>query len=454
MIYPLSSILAVAEAHCFYNEGVTYPPSPNAVEGILELAATREHAEDLTSWPLLHKKRLRDNTYRQSSYVSITGGGRGSQPLFFATDVKENRCQRAEYGKLMANSGLLNARDWVISMHSAGSLYRALDLVLECVESAGASALAAGNYMPMPDILQLFIKYKANVLAGDSSQVINLVNHLSALPKEEQRKINLDKIIYTSEVLTGSQRAHIRATLGDKVKICSMLASAESGPWAFSNPDLTGDRTTTSSDFVYDTRTMIVEILPDSVALEGDDAPATTPLPLADGETGMIVLTSLCRLRNPLVRYICGDVGSLHDLPENVKHLVAEEDRPYIRVLRLEGRDRRFSFDWEGEYIEFSNLAGIVEDPNYGILQWQAIIQNKPDDQEGLRPCLELRMLPSTTTRGNETLLNQMVDRIKVLIALAPWNKDRFIPVFLQNTDGFEKSKTGGKVIKFIDRVS
>lgn len=325
---------------------------------------------------------------------------------------------------------------------------------MECVESAGASALAAGCHMSMPDVLQLLIQYKVNVLAGYSSQVINLVNHLAALPQEERDKIHLDKIIYTSEVLTGSQRAHIRATLGDKIKICSMFASAESGPWALSNPDLTGDRTTASSDFVYDTRTMVVEIFPSSVALESEDATAATPAPLADGETGMIVLTSLCRLRNPLVRYVSGDVGSLHDLPEGVQHLVAEGDRPLIRVLRLEGRDRRFSFDWEGQYIEFSNLTRIVEDPSYGILQWQAIVQNKPDEKEGLRPSLEIRMLPSTATRGNEALLQGMIDRIKNLIALAPSNKHRFIPVFLENTDGFETSKTGGKVIKFINRVS
>lgn len=67
-----------------------------------------------------------ENTYRQSSYVSITGGGRGAQPLFFATDVDENRRQRAEFGKLIASTGMLNGRDWVVSMHSGGGLYRSV----------------------------------------------------------------------------------------------------------------------------------------------------------------------------------------------------------------------------------------------------------------------------------------------------------------------------------------
>lgn len=70
-----------------------------------------------------------ENTYRQSSYVSITGGGRGSQALFFATDVKENRRQREEYGNLMASAGLLNSRDWVVSMHTTGNLYRSVVIV-------------------------------------------------------------------------------------------------------------------------------------------------------------------------------------------------------------------------------------------------------------------------------------------------------------------------------------
>lgn len=309
--------------------------------------------------------------------------------------------------------------------------------------------------MPVPDVLQLLSQYQANVIAGDSSQIVNLVNHLSELPQEEREKIRLDKILYTSEVLTAAQRVHIRATLGEGVKICSLLASAETGPWAVSNPDLTGDRTTTSSDFVYDTRTMFVEVFPDAAALEPEDGAPATHQPLPDGETGILVLTSLARLRNPLVRYICGDVGSLHALSDSALQRIPEADRPYMRVLRLEGRDRRFSFDWEGEYIEYANLAAIVEQPDYGILQWQAIVQNKPDEQEGLRPSLELRMLPSAAARVNAAALHkEMVDRIKVLIAVEPWNEDRFIPVFLESLDGFEKSKTGGKVIKFIDRVS
>lgn len=65
-----------------------------------------------------------ENTYRESAYTSITGGGRGNQPLFFLTDVWENRRQRAQYGNLLALTGTLTTKDWVVSLHSTGNLYR------------------------------------------------------------------------------------------------------------------------------------------------------------------------------------------------------------------------------------------------------------------------------------------------------------------------------------------
>lgn len=65
---------------------------------------------------------------------------------------------------------------------------------------------------------------------------------------------------------------------------------------------------------------------------------------LPEGETGVIAQTVLTRLRNPVVQYITGDVGSLHPLNEKARPLISTSDLPYFRVLRLQGRDRRFSF--------------------------------------------------------------------------------------------------------------
>jgi hypothetical protein len=66
------------------------------------------------------------NAYRQSTYISITGGGGGGStaPLAFFTDIRENRAQRAACGDLMRRLGLMGERDCVLSMHASGKMYR------------------------------------------------------------------------------------------------------------------------------------------------------------------------------------------------------------------------------------------------------------------------------------------------------------------------------------------
>jgi len=64
------------------------------------------------------------NTFRQSVYASTTGGGTGSKPLFFATDVHENRRARAGFGRFIQNIGVIKNSDWVVTTHTAGELYR------------------------------------------------------------------------------------------------------------------------------------------------------------------------------------------------------------------------------------------------------------------------------------------------------------------------------------------
>lgn len=72
-----------------------------------------------------------DNTFRRGIYTSITGGGgTGKAPLFFATDVHENRAHRARFGAFLRSVGLVSDTDWVVTVHTAGDLYR---YVARCV---------------------------------------------------------------------------------------------------------------------------------------------------------------------------------------------------------------------------------------------------------------------------------------------------------------------------------
>ncbi|KAK1243183.1 hypothetical protein MKX07_003811 [Trichoderma sp. CBMAI-0711] len=457
--FQLSEVLAIAKVHPFYVDEIQYPPGQKSIEALREKAKNQTGTanDGLSSRPIIWKKDLYntiqrlvndtdpENTYRQSVYASITGGGFGSKPLFFGTDVYENRKHRAHFGRFLRTIGVLEPGDWALTTHCAGELYRSLDLMLEIMENAGASVLSAGNFMPPHEVAKLLAKYHINVFAGDSSQVVQMVHHISTLPEEERALIKLDKIIYTSEVLTSAQRAHIKETL-KSVKIYSILGSAEAGPWAASSPDITGRVSTTSEeDLIFDTRAMLLEVFPSSLAPGDENAK-----PLPEGESGMVVQTSLSRLRNPLVRYVTGDIGSVHPLPESSRDKIPAEDWPYLRILRLQGRDRRVSFDWDGEYIQFEDMATLLNNEECGILQWQIILDKL---EPSLESCLEVRLMCSPRT-SRVLSLEALIDRIKGFLHVISTNEYRFKATFVDELDGFVRSATGRKVIKFVNRYN
>ncbi|KAJ3536138.1 hypothetical protein NM208_g6847 [Fusarium decemcellulare] len=282
--YCTTDVLAVARIHPYYNSSVQYPSNREEIRAAREKAAEDPKSHDLTAQPLLWKTPLYEvierlvndkspkNTFRQGIYISTTGGGSGGRPLLFATDVHENRRQRAAFGRFLQTVGLIDDNDLVITTHFTGHLYRSLDLILEILENAGASVLAAGQHMTPAEVVKLMTDFNANVLSGDSSQVIQIVHHISTLPQDATRQPSHKQ-----------DHLHLRRS------------HAEAGPYAVSCPRSDENRTVTAyEDFVFDTRMMMIEIFPASIT-EGD----ALVKPLEEGQQGAIVQTSPCTSSEP-----------------------------------------------------------------------------------------------------------------------------------------------------------
>lgn len=401
------------------------------------------------------------NTYRHNVYTSVTGGGSGvSKPLFFATDALENRRHRALFGEFLKKIGIIERGDWVLSTHHGGSLYRyaealpskkhhrlhpprSLDLTLEILENAGATVLAAGHQCPPPTVVQILQDFNVNVLAGDSSQIMSIVHQISTM-SEMKKRIKIRKVIYTSEGLSIIQRAQIYEVLGPVI-IYSILGSAEAGPYGASSPFLVDlDPETNCNDFIIDTRMTVIEVFPLSCTA-GESGWIAEPLP--DGETGVIAQTVLTRLRHPVIRYITGDIGSLHSLPHKAVGRIAKHDLRHYRVLRLRGRDHRFSFMWDGCDFQFDKLNKILSDPQSGVLLWQVILEKMQPSQE---ISLEIRLL-SCQSSGDTVHLQTLLDLLKAYLDVSVSNEHKFKITFVNDVLGFELSETGRKVIRFVD---
>ncbi|PLB40433.1 uncharacterized protein BDW47DRAFT_123456 [Aspergillus candidus] len=310
------------------------------------------------------------NTYRHGSYVSFTGGGSGKVPMVFAVDVRENRRQRAQMGQ------------WETPSYEAAIAFtehRTLDLITGIMENADATILSAGSVMSPAEVTKAMRDYHVNVLTGDGSRIAQVVCHIASLPRAE--------------------RAH--HPLQDHLH----LGAAHSSDSA-------------ATDFLIDTRDIHIEILPPSAASTGNCS-CDGVLSLPDGEMGLIVQASLQRLHNPLVRYVTGDIGSLHTVPDHVATQIPASERKHLR--------------WDMMYFDVDKVEAIFEAPECGILQWQVILGGADDGS------------PVAT-------LEELVDRLRGFWSVLPENEHLVRIVFVKGLAEFQTSATAGKVIRFVDR--
>ncbi|KAJ5124238.1 uncharacterized protein N7515_008063 [Penicillium bovifimosum] len=458
--YSLSDVLAIASVHPFYSDAV-YPPTREELPSVL--AKARESSNGgLLSFPLTHKEQLYSqiarltldkdprNGYRRGTYISTTGGGSGGPPMVFATDSTETRKQRAVFGSFMRSCGVLGPGDWICTMHVVGNLYRALDLMTEVFEASGATVLCAGNEMSLEKVAQTLTQFGVNAVAGDAGQLVQLAQYVSGLPDAQNHTLQtqVTKALYTSEPMTPAQRSFLKSVFPNLV-ISSVIGSAEAGPWGIA----TGEMTESASqhnyeDFLYDDRLIHLEILPSSI-LDPDHTDNTTTAPVPDGEKGLVVQTSLQRLRNPLVRYICGDVASFHPLPASIQSQLTPEDASHFRVARVYGRDRNISFDWYGEYFEFPVVQRLFQTESWGILQYQIIRRYREADTQEISVVLEIRLLRDSRAEKISDL--ELTRRIETFFQVFQCNEDLFELKLLPDSSGFMRSTTGRKVMNFVD---
>ncbi|KAE8380410.1 hypothetical protein BDV26DRAFT_279488 [Aspergillus bertholletiae] len=451
--YSLDEVLRVAQKHPFYNPDVQFPPHPEDIPQIIK-SSDLPNGSNLCRYRIIKKKDIFDviqrlatddspsNTFRYSSYTSVTGGGwsRGI-PMLFLTDSAENKRQRETMGAIIKAVGIIEARDWVVNIHVSGYLYRSLDLLTDALEYAGGTVLCAGSDMSPQMVTDVIQQYRCNCLTGPVTELIKMTHHIASLPTDVREQVKINKIFYTSEPLSRSQHDFLTSTFGSSVAIYSGMGSAEAGLWAVANPQLTGEPETDAAEFIYDTRTMHVEILPLSNTKQ--DNAWIEPVP--DEEMGIITLTSLQRLRNPLVRYDSGDIGSLHPLPLTAQAQIPADVVEHLKLLRVYGRDKRFSFSWNSNYFEYTTVHNLMQSEGYGILQWQIVMGQ---DQEAGTEYLEIRLLRD---RQQAWLISdeELVGKIKwaFLVITNPGFRVKFV----NDVAGFERSSTGRKVIRFVD---
>ncbi|KAA8898497.1 hypothetical protein FN846DRAFT_207415 [Sphaerosporella brunnea] len=393
-----------------------------------------------------------DPTALHAAYLSPTGGTRwGSKQLYFVSDARENRLQRVEHAeRVLRTLGVFTPTDIVVNLHGAGSMYRSLDLIGALIEYSGATDLSVGvvtTYDPVVLFTELF---RANVVTGTASRVLEFAEYIAAHPEHFSKVATLTKVVYTSETMTRPQELFLRRVLKNVEWVASIYGSAEAGPWAATKPQRDVQPEIREwNEFVFDSELMVVEIMdPDGSTVLADSRAINTGGPDVEpedsGSVGEIVLTSLSRARNPLVRYRTGDLGSLS---RYVSPDAEGGSSSSLCCLRFRGRAPEKSFDLDGDYMDVAEFQQrVFSKTEYRVIEWQVIIDSF--GEAGCKIRLEFRVVAEGGDEGRqeweEKVQKDIVDNV-----VGPQ-----IQVVVRKVDytQLERGKVARKVVKVLDR--
>lgn len=258
--------------------------------------------DSLEAWqrvPLLSRNDLYVHTYPATrdmltaplanAIVSSTGGSSGVARTIVLTHHEWDRFCAAQ-GEAFRLLGV-QPDDVVANLFIAGHLWPSFLGVHEMIKQSGGVHLPISANIGVEEAFALCKKYQPSVIVS----LPTLFVFMADLAKKEGITFpNLRLIAYAGEQLSREAEAHVRRHLGVKEIKALAYSSADCGIMGYQCPQC-GFAT-----YHAPSSMQMVEIVhPDTLQ------------PVKEGETGEVVITSLARELQPLIRYRIGDMATL-----------------------------------------------------------------------------------------------------------------------------------------------
>jgi len=224
-----------------------------------------------------------------SNYVFASGGTTG-QPKIIYRSHEENDFNTTLLAKGLKIGGLSD-EDIVANLLSAGNLYAGMLQFNQALEKIGCMILPIGDNVTHEILLKYARFFKVSAILAIPTQIISFAHYL------EDKKISnvkIPRVITGGEQLYSSARQYLKKVLKVTIFQSTGYTSVDTGAIGYQSALCNGMTYHLHSDAQY------LEILDQK-----------TNLPVAPGEYGNIVVTSLTRTLMPLVRYAIGDAGRL-----------------------------------------------------------------------------------------------------------------------------------------------
>jgi phenylacetate-CoA ligase len=255
-----------------------------------------EANDALESLPLLSKDDIYKHTppvgndlltgTTDGAVVFASGGSTGQPKYSYYTNAEFDRVT-AVLARLLSSAGLAKG-DRVGNLFIAGQLWSSFVAVHQALEKLDCLNLPIGGHSEMEVMIDYLKTFKANVLIGLPSMIMELAHHVKA------RKVHLEieKVFYGGEHVSDEMRAFLAKTLGVKIVRSAGYASVDAGTIGYQCSAAVGSIHHLMEGHQY------LELLHPE-----------TGQPVAGSEPGEIVVTSLERMLMPLIRYRTGDLA-------------------------------------------------------------------------------------------------------------------------------------------------
>ncbi|GAA3096697.1 phenylacetate--CoA ligase family protein [Streptosporangium carneum] len=251
---------------------------------------------DLTLLPVLDKAELDAHTLPVSRDMSsdappsgevLRSGATTGGPRYIVYSLADWSNMVREAVPVLYGVGLEKG-DRLINALFGGSLYGGL-ITSSCEFSQmPIECYTTGQHITVDDLLTLVRSFSVNAVVGQPALILPMLREAKA----RDAGLRLEKVVYGGTAMTETDKAWLREHLGVRV-ISSIVAANDGAQLGYQCRELDGTLHHLCDDY------NLIEVVDDDGR------------PLADGEAGELLVTSLQKFEGPLIRYRIGDVGRI-----------------------------------------------------------------------------------------------------------------------------------------------
>ncbi|MBF9073298.1 phenylacetate--CoA ligase family protein [Streptacidiphilus fuscans] len=251
---------------------------------------------ELGSLPILDKAALDAHSLPTSRDLSSPGprtgevlrsGASSGAPRYIAYSRTDWENMIREAAPLFYAMGLAPG-DRLINTLYGGGLYGGLSTTLCELSRMPLECYSTAQNVSVDDILMLCQSFSANALLGLPVLIMPLLREAKA----RRPQLRIQKVLYGGTAMSESDKSWLREQLGTEV-ITSVLAANDGAQLGYQCDALGGTLHHVNPDY------NLIEVVDENGA------------PVAPGECGELLITTLQKFEGPLIRYRIGDLGRI-----------------------------------------------------------------------------------------------------------------------------------------------